>query len=254
VALAAGAMRARRRPATAGVRGPAGALDGLRLLRRDAVLSPTLAAAVGALCFISAALTVEVFYLKDVVGAGDAAYALLVGSWMAGMVVGATALARRVPVELFAVAALVALGVQGAGMAVQTVWAVLPVAFAGYVMGGIAHGVKNTLLRTLLLVRVPGPLHGRAFAAYNGARSAAELGALVAGGALVGAIGPRPALLLAGLGPIVAAMVGLAALRRNRVIRRRPPPAAIASARREEGSPWRTSATSRPAESDTGAR
>jgi MFS family permease len=254
VALAAGAMRARRRPATAGVRGPAGALDGLRLLRRDAVLGPTLAAAVGALCFISAALTVEVFYLKDVVGAGDAFYALLVGSWMAGMVVGATALARRVPVELFAVAALVALGVQGAGMAVQTVWAVLPVAFAGYVMGGMAHGVKNTLLRTLLLVRVPGPLHGRAFAAYNGARSAAELGALVAGGALVGAIGPRPALLLAGLGPIVAAMVGLAALRRNRVIRRRPPPAAIASARREEGSPWRTSATSRPAESDTGAR
>ena len=99
------------------------------------------------------------------------------------------------PVGLFAVAALVALGAQGAGMAVQTVWAVLPVAFAGYVMGGVAHGVKNTLLRALLLVRVPGPLHGRAFAAYNGARSAAELGALAAGGALVGALGraPRPA-------------------------------------------------------------
>ncbi len=148
-------------------------------------------------------------------GAGDGAYALLVAGWMTGMVVGATALARRVPVALFAVAALVALGAQGAGMALQTAWAVLPVAFAGYVMGGVAHGVKNTLLRALLLVRVPGPLHGRAFAAYNGARSAAELGALAAGGALVGALGPRPALLLAGLGPIIAAMVGLTALRRR---------------------------------------
>jgi MFS family permease len=215
VALAARAMRARRRPEEPAAHGPAGALDGLRLLCGDAVLRPTLAAAIGALCFISAALTVEVFYLKDVVGAGDAAYALLVASWMAGMVVGATALARRVPVGLFAVAALVALGAQGAGMAVQTVWAVLPVAFAGYVLGGVAHGVKNTLLRMLLLVRVPGPLHGRAFAAYSGARSAAELGALAAGGALVGALGPRTALLLAGLGPILAAAAGLAALGRT---------------------------------------
>jgi hypothetical protein len=79
----------------------------------------------------------------------------------------------------------------------------------------VAHGVKNTLLRMLLLVRVPGPLHGRAFAAYSGARSAAELGALAAGGALVGALGPRTALLLAGLGPILAAAAGLAALGRT---------------------------------------
>jgi hypothetical protein len=216
VALLAGAMHVRRRPGRSVARGLACARGGLGALRRDAVLRPTLAAAIGALCCISAALTVEVFYLKDVVGAGDAAYALLVGSWMAGMVVGATALARRVPAELFAVAALVALGAQGAGMAVQAAWAILPVAFAGYAVGGIAHGAKNTLLRALLLVRVPGPLHGRAFAAYNGARSAAELGALAAGGALVGALGPRFALLLAGIGPILAAGAGLAALRRSR--------------------------------------
>jgi Na+/melibiose symporter-like transporter len=212
VALGAGAMRVRRRPPKS-ARGPE-ATACLRLLRGDPVLRPTLTAAVGALCFISAALTVEVFYLEDVVGAGDAAYALLVGSWMAGMVLGATALARRVPAERFAVAALVALAAQGAGMAVQTAWAVLPVAFAGYVLGGIAHGAKNTLLRALLLVRVPGPLHGRAFAAYNGARNAAELGALVAGGALVGVLGARPALLLAGLGPMLAAAAGLAVLPR----------------------------------------
>jgi hypothetical protein len=134
---------------------------------------------------------------------------------MAGMVCGATALARRVPAGLLAAAALVALAVQGAGMGVQTAWAILPVAFAGYLVGGIGHGVKNVLLRALISVRVPEAIHGRAFAAYNAARNTAELGAVGAGGVLVGALGPRAALLLAGLGPILVAAAGLAALRRR---------------------------------------
>ena len=228
IAAAAGALRARR-PPSGGGRQRQRALDGFRLLRGDRVLRATIGAAVGALLFISASLTVEIFYLKDVVGAGDTAYALLVCAWMAGMVCGATGLARRVPARLVAAVALVALAVQGAGMGVQTAWAILPVAFAGYVVGGVGHGVKNVLLRALLTVRVPEALHGRAFAAYNAARNTAELGAVGAGGVLVSALGPRAALLLAGLGPIVAAIAGLTALRRggDRLAaprRRRSPP------------------------------
>jgi MFS family permease len=228
IAAAVGAMRARR-PPHPGTGEPQRALDGFRLLRRDRVLRVTIAAAVGALLFISASLTVEIFYLKDVVGASDTAYALLICVWMAGMVCGATALARRVPARLVAAAALVAVAVQGTGMGVQTAWAILPVAFAGYLVGGVAHGAKNVLLRVLLTVRVPEALHGRAFAAYNAARNTAELGAVGAGGALVSALGPRAALLLAGLGPIVVAVAGLTALRRRggdrlRALRRRRSP------------------------------
>ena len=213
IAAAAGAMRARRRPCPAETGGRRSALRGVRLLRGDPVLRITLGAAVGALLFISASLTVEIFYLKDVVGASDASYALLVCGWMAGMVAGATLLAHRIPAALVAAGALVALGVQGAGMGVQTTWAILPVAFAGYLAGGLGHGVKNVLLRTLIAVRVPDAVHGRAFAAYNAARNSAELCAVGAGGVLVGALGPRAALLLAGLGPIAAAAAGLTALR-----------------------------------------
>ena len=215
IAVAAGALRARRPPYPRAAGERARALDGLRVLRRDRVLRVTLAAAVGALLFISASLTVEIFYLKDVVGASDTAYALLVCAWMAGMVCGATALARRVPERLVAAAALVAVAVQGAGMGVQTTWAILPVAFAGYLVGGLGHGAKNVLLRTLLTGRVPEAVRGRAFAAYNAARNTAELGAVGAGGVLVSVLGPRAALVLAGLGPIVAAVAGLAALRRR---------------------------------------
>lgn len=89
----------------------------------------------------------------------------------------------------------------------------LPVAFAGYAVGGLGHGVKNTLLRLTIQQRVPGRLHGRAFAAYSAARNAAELVALAAGGLLVAPIGPRPALLIAGLAPVVLAAVGLVVLR-----------------------------------------
>ena len=155
IAAAAGALRARRAPTAVTSREPQRALDGFRLLRRDRVLRVTIGAAVGALLFISASLTVEIFYLKDVVGASDTAYALLICAWMAGMVCGATTLARRVPSGLLAGGALVALAVQGAGMGVQTAWAVLPVAFAGYVIGGLGHGVKNVLLRALLTRACP---------------------------------------------------------------------------------------------------
>lgn len=62
---------------------------------------------------------------------------------------------------------------------------------------------------------MPEALHGRAFAAYNTARNTAELGAVGAGGVLVGMVGPRTALLAAGLGPILAAAACLTALRRQ---------------------------------------
>ena len=65
------------------------------------------------------------------------------------------------------------------------------------------------MLRTLIHERVPDALRGRAFAGYNAARNAAELGAIGAGGALVGLIGARPALLLSGLVPLT---IGLAAM------------------------------------------
>ena len=82
-------------------------------------------------------------------------------------------------------------------------------ALIGFSFGGVAHGVKNVLLRTLIHERAPEALRGRAFAAYNGARNGAELGALVLGGIAVGALGARTALLLAGLGP---AAIGAACL------------------------------------------
>jgi MFS family permease len=208
VAVAAALLHARRRPQLA--EGDSGrAREGLAVLAADPVLRVTLLTAVAALAFFSMSIAAEVFFVKDELGAGDAAFGLLMTSWTVGMVAGAVGLARRVPRSALAIAALAGIAIQGAGLATAAAGGVLAVAFAGFALGGVAHGVKNVLLRTMIHERVPDGVRGRAFACYNAGRNGAELGALALGGVLIGAIGAQAALLLSGLIPLA---IGVAAL------------------------------------------
>jgi MFS family permease len=154
-------------------------------------------------------VTAEPFFVTDVLDGGALAYGVLLTSWTLGMAAGSGALAHRVPRASLAFAGLVAIVLQGAGIAAAALSPALSLGLIGFALGGVAHGVKNVLLRTLIHERVPEPLRGRAFAAYNGARNGAELGALALGGIVVAAFGARPALLLAGAGP---ALIGLLCL------------------------------------------
>jgi MFS family permease len=162
------------------------------------------------LLFMTAAVTAEVFFLKEDLELSGTAYGLLFAPWMIGMALGALVVAPRVPGTVLAPAVLAAVAVQGAGLALPT--AVLSVALcaAMWLIGGLGHGTKNVLARTLIQERVPDRLHGRAFAAYNGLRNGAELVALAGGGLLVAAAGGRVTLALAGAIPVLAAMAGLA--------------------------------------------
>jgi MFS family permease len=125
------------------------------------------------------------------------------------MAAGAAGLAHRVGRARLAAGGLLAIVVQGLGIAGGALSSVLWMTLVGFSLGGVAHGVKNVLLRTLIHERAPEALRGRAFAAYNGARNGAELGALVLGGIVVGTLGARAALVIAGLGP---AAIGAACL------------------------------------------
>jgi hypothetical protein len=207
VAGAAALLHARRRPERrAGDSGRA--REGFAVLAGDPVLRVTLATAVSALLFFSMSIPAEVFYVKEVLGAGDAVFGVLATCWFAGMVVGAVGLARRVPTGGLAVAALASIAVQGLGIA-GAAGGLLAAAFAGFTLGGVAHGVKNVLLRTLIHERVPESLRGRGFALYNAARNGAELGALALAGVLVSAIGAQAALLLSGAIPLAIGVIAL---------------------------------------------
>jgi MFS family permease len=219
VGIAGLALRARRRPSGAH---PAGervrARDGFAFLAHDRALAVALGGAVAALTVFTMSVTAEPFFVTEVLGAGSFGYGLLIAAWTLGMTAGAAGLAHRVPPSGLAVAALAAIVVQGLGIAGAAVSPVLWTAMIGFGFGGVAHGVKNVLLRTLIHQRVPEALRGRAFATYNGARNGAELGALALGGLVVGAFGARAGLLASGLGPAAigtACLLFLTAMRRR---------------------------------------
>ncbi len=210
VAGAAMLLRARRQPALAAdSHEPVRARDGFAFLRRERDLKVTLGGAVGALALFSMSATAEPFFVTHVLRGGSLAYGVLLSSWTVGMAAGAAGLAHRVGRTHLAAGALAAVVLQGLGIAGGALATVVWIALIGFSLGGVAHGVKNVLLRTLIHERAPEALRGRAFAAYNGARNGAELGALVLGGIAVSAFGARSALLIAGLGP---AAIGLACL------------------------------------------
>jgi hypothetical protein len=169
------------------------------------------------LLFMTASAAAEVFFLKEDVGAADWVYGVVFGAWTAGMVIGALVVSRRVKREALGVAVLVAVLVQGVGLGLPTVWLVAWFGGLMWFVGGLGHGTKNVLARSLIQERVPDRLHGRAFAAYNGMRNGAELFALAAGGAAIAAIGGRATLALAGGVPVLLALAGLLWHRRTAV-------------------------------------
>ena len=216
VALAAALLTVTRRPeAREHDAPPDRARDGVSVLFRDRVLAIVMPAAFASLLFMTASATAEVFFVKDVLDGGDGGYGAVISCWFVGMVIGAAGIARRIGVAALATVALAAMVVQGVGIALPVLWLSLPFAMAMYMVGGLGHGVKNVLLRSLIQARVPSRLLGRAFAAYNGLRNGAELAALALGGVLVAAIGPRTTLGLAGGVPALIALAAFVRARRT---------------------------------------
>ncbi|HYG96905.1 MAG TPA: hypothetical protein VD741_07320, partial [Solirubrobacterales bacterium] len=168
----------------------------------------------GSLFFMSAVWVGELFFVEDVLGMGDVAYASMFSVWTVGMALGAMLLSRRVAATALVVVGLAAATVQGASLALPALWLSFAFYLACAFVGGTAHGVKNVMYRSLIHVRVPEDLHGRAFAAYNAIRNTAELGAFAAGGFLVTAIGARGTLAYAGGLSALVGLVGLLALLR----------------------------------------
>ena len=217
VAAAAWALVSRRPPVPAADGDePDRARDGIVFLFRDPTLAVVVVIGSVALLFFTASTPSEIFFATEVLDAGELGYAAMITAWTAGMGLGATLIARRVPTAALATGALVGVVVQGAGMASATAYLALWVAICGFLIGGVGHGAKNVLMRTLVHERVPERLHGRAFAAFNGIRNAAELVALAIGGVLVALLGARWTLFIAGAGPVLAGLAGLATLRARR--------------------------------------
>ena len=215
VAVLGFAIRTRRTPERQAAASHSGRDDGgFRALFADRPLAIMMTVAFFSLLFMTTNWAAMPFFATGDLNAGEAGYGLLLTCWTLGMAVGALGAAPRVPIGALVTVALAATAVQGAGLGLPAVFVSLPLAFASFFAGGFSHGLKNTLARTVIAVRVPGRMHGRAFASYNALRNGAELVALLGGAILVSLAGPRVTVLLAGLLSMAVALIGLGVYRR----------------------------------------
>ena len=188
------------------------ARDGISFLFEDRIVGLMVVVVFVSLLFMSASIPADLVYVQDVLGVKDIGIGVVLSAWTVGMLVGSNLVARRVSLAGLATAALAGVVVQGLGKFLAPFWLVFGFMLAMYAIGGLGHGVKNVTSRTLIHTRVAPERHGRAFAAWNGVRNAAELAALAAGGLLVGALGARETLWLAGGLSALAGVVGLCVL------------------------------------------
>ena len=212
VGLAALSLSVRRlgSPETEGQ--PRRARDGIGFLLADPVVALMVVVVFVSLLFMSASIPADLVYVEDVLGVENIGFGVVLTAWTVGMLIGANVVGRRIPLTALATATMVGVTVQGLGKFLTPFWLVLGFMVVAYLVGGIGHGLKNVASRTLIHTRIPADRHGRAFAAWNGVRNAAELGALAVGGVIVGALGARETLWLAGGLSALAGLVGLALL------------------------------------------
>jgi MFS family permease len=187
--------------------------EGIDFLARDRELAPVVGIVFVSLLLMTATPAAALFFADDDLHMGGAGFGILMATWGAGMAFGALVVAPRFKRGAMATVAVAAVAAQGMGIAVPALWPMVWLALAGYLFGGISHGTKNVLARTLIHVRAPERLRGRAFAAFNGLRNGAELVALTLGGLAISALGARWTLLYAGGVPVICALVGLAWMR-----------------------------------------
>ena len=192
------------------------ARDGIGFLFADRLVALMVVVVFVSLLFMSASIPADLVYVQDVLGVEDIGIGVVLSAWTVGMLAGSNLVARRISLGGLAAAAMVGVTVQGLGKFLTPFWLVFGFMVVMYFVGGIGHGLKNVTSRTLIHTRIAPERHGRAFAAWNGVRNAAELGALAVGGVLVGALGARETLWLAGGLSALAGAVGLAVLARGR--------------------------------------
>lgn len=223
--LVAAGLRTRRRPRPGDGPESDGPWAGATVLRRDPVLGPLVGGLLILVLSLHAVLVVEVFMVREVLGGTSRDYGLM-GTVLATFLLLGSVAGRAIDDETGRVRGVLA------AIAVIPV-AVLAGAFAGDLMAfaavmavlGAADGVLNVSLNSLLLLRVPGALRGRALAVFAGGVQACNLAGSAVGGPLGSAFGPRTVFLATGALGVVTASGVLLACRSLPAVRGRAPAA-----------------------------
>ncbi|MBL6276797.1 MFS transporter [Micromonospora fiedleri] len=186
----------RSMPSTADAAGtPDGAAVGWRL-HRDPLLVAMVATLAGVIAAVGSINVIEIFYVRETLGASAATYGLVTGAWTLGVLCGAwifARLARRFTDD----AALVQAGLflLGGCCLMVLVSVMVPVALLLvpiWLIGGVCNGGNSVFNNLVLARRVPEAARGRAFAAMGAAVQGAAMVGYLIGGLLLEVSQPRP--------------------------------------------------------------
>jgi MFS family permease len=195
------------------------ARDGVKLIFTGRLFAIAMGAGAATLVFMSASIPGDFVYVRESLHRGGLALGAVLTAWAVGLITASRGIAPRIPAAAVGLCALLAASVQGFSKFVAPFWMVLPFMLVCYLVGGMGHGVKNTLFRTLIHQNVEPARHGQAFAAYNGLRNGAELIALAAGGGLTALVGGSGTLWIAGGAAGAAGLAGALLMSGRRVSR-----------------------------------
>jgi MFS family permease len=217
VAAAMASLRLRRRPGRDEAEetgADRGMREGISYVARHRLLRLTFVVLGASVLFAAIDNVAEVFFAKNVLGAGDLGYGALIAAWTLGMVVVSLRVARRIPPERLALSVMLGAAAVGAAVSVAAGFPMIVLALLMFFVGGGANALENVAMRSLIHRLTPDRLRGRVFSAYYGMVHAAHISALGLGGLLVNWIGARYSLLVAGLGGLAVGGLGLVALAR----------------------------------------
>ncbi|MEV0713839.1 MFS transporter [Asanoa sp. NPDC050611] len=193
-------------------------------LRADGLLLATFLAFGAVVAGVGGVNVIEVFFIRDTLGASASAFGLVTASWTAGMAAGAwifakvirryeddRALARGVLILLGSTCVPVLVSAAAPG-----VWLVVVL----WLTGGLLNGGLGVFSTVLVARRVPEQARGRAFAGLNAAANGGAMFGYVLAGALLGPFSPRALVFAFGLAGVLAVLA--AALPVARAIRQSP--------------------------------
>jgi MFS family permease len=187
-------------------------------LRDDRLVAVMVGAIAAVVAGVGAINVIEVFFIRETLGASTTVFGLISATWTGGMLAGAllfgrlggrwTNAGRLVRLSLMLAGATCAVVLAGAG-----VWHALLLVPLWFV-GGVCNGGINVFTSVVMAERVPAAARGRAFAAMGAAIQGAGMVGYLIGGPLVDQFAPRPLVAAAGIAGLVAVAVCLPVVRR----------------------------------------
>ena len=158
-----------------------GIFAGIKILWQDRVLRVVLPVFTAVMLTSSISDVAFIFFVRQVLEGNSVTYGILVAVWGGGIIFGALAAGTSFigkQLELFSMVGATLIGIS---LGLSGIFPNLSVIVVTYAAGGMANGLFNVAVRTLLHNRVLDQLYGRAFAAYFALRNVAIISGYIVG-------------------------------------------------------------------------